>query len=675
MQEPVFTQAPSAFQHRFYEKPAEKPLKGLDLFAKSLSGLWARRSSLRRSWEKKVDAALEAFARLREMPDREFNLLLQASCEQTRAEGMLHLTPSAEDLALVCEVARRSIGLTPYRVQMVASLALCEGYLTEIDTGEGKTLTLAMAASLAAMGGGHCHVVTANDYLAARDAETMLPIYRRLQVSVGVVTGEKEPRERQEAYQCHIVYTTAKEVAADYLRDRLYLGESARTGRRYSLQRMRNRRQSFDGMLQRGLFRAFIDEADNGLIDEAITPLIISQKQDVADLAEACKGAWAIAESLVAGVDYEVWRTEQRIELVGRGLDAAFERGDFPESPLWACPSRRRQLVRLGLEAKEFFNLGKHYIIDESFSGTDTSPIVIVDESTGRPMPNRSWKLGLHQMVEAKEGLPLSRPTQTIAQVSFQSFFRKYGHLAGATGTAREIAGEVWKTYSLATMRIPRNKPKQVTHMGASFFATEMEKEEAILTEIQERWSRRQPVLVGTRTVTSSERLARRLESMGIGCKVLNATRLAAEADVVAQAGQKGCVTIATNMAGRGTDIKLGEGVEALGGLHVISAEAHNNRRIERQLFGRAARQGAKGSVSAYYSFEDEFWKRNLPELIIRSLSKLVRVRRLRPLSGPLNVLTLNLAQRRAEAFARRMRKQVAQNEEELKASLGFSGI
>ena len=665
--------APSEFQRRFYEKGSELPLKGLDLWSKSLAGKWARRSSRLKRWQGTVDAALIATAELVELTDRQFNERVAHRCEVTQVEGVLHLNPSVEDLALVCEVARRSIGLTPYPVQMLAALALCQGYLTEIDTGEGKTLSLAMAASLAAMGGGHCHIVTANDYLAARDAQTMMPVYKRLGVSVGVVVSDKEPAERRSAYHERVVYTTAKEVAADYLRDRIYLGTNDCSGARYTAKRISGARHNYAGMTQRGLFRAFIDEADNGLIDEATTPLIISRQQDVADLEAACRGAWLVAQSLVEGVDYQVWRKEHRLELIEEGLDAAFERGGFPDSPLWGCPSRRRQLVRLGLEAREFFQLGTHYIIEEKYCGSSTSPIVIVDESTGRPMPNRSWKLGLHQMVEAKEGLPLSPPTETIAQISFQSFFCKYGHLAGATGTARELAGEVWQTYELATIRIPRNKSKRVEHEGTFFFRTLGDKEDAILAEIQGRKGVGQPVLVGTRSVTASERLARRLAGLGFTCDVLNATRLAEEADIVEMAGQRGHVTIATNMAGRGTDIKLGAGVEALGGLHVISTEPHSSRRIERQLFGRAARQGAVGSVSAYYCFEDEFWKAHMPARLVDWLGGLSDVRSLRPVTSRLNMLCLLLAQKRAERIARYMRKQVAENEQNLRASLGFS--
>lgn len=665
--------APTEFQRRFHEKPTAEPIKGLDRFAKGLMGRWARRSGVRRQWEQKVQAALALADELRKVSDAALDSQIKKRIELAKLRGPMCLTPVVEDLAWVCELSRRKLGLTPYSVQMEAALALCQGYLTEIDTGEGKTLSLAIAASLSTLGGGRCHLITANDYLAERDAQTMAPLYESLGLSVGFVVGATEPQARLEAYRNPVVYTTAKEVAADYLRDRLVLGEFDCSGRRYTARRLAGLRENSGAMVQRGLFRAFVDEADNGLIDEATTPLIISQQQKVEHLEAACRAAWFVAQQLVEGVDYRVWRSERRLEYLPRGRDSARELGDYPESPLWACPTRRSQLVSLGLEAREFFKQGSHYIIEKKYIGTATSPIVIVDESTGRPMPNRSWKLGMHQMVEAKEGLPMTPPTQTIAQISFQTFFRKYGQLAGATGTAREIATEVWQTYDLATIRIPRNKPKQVSHGGVHFFITAEAKEAAVLDAIRSSQSTGQPVLVGTQSVTTSERMASRLQWSGILCEVLNATRLEEEAKIVAMAGQRGNVTISTNMAGRGTDIKLGSGVEALGGLHVIATEPHSSRRVERQLFGRAARQGAKGAISAYYSWEDDLFTRYLPQGLLKLCLFVNKSRLLGPLTGVFNSAVLSLVQRRAERMNKAARKQVADNEYRQRSELGFS--
>ncbi len=666
-------QAPSEFQYRFYEKAAPTALKGMDAWAKGVAGRWSRRGSIRKKWQAKVDASLALLAGFKELSDEALAEQLHACCDAARLAGPDRLDPSVESLALVCEVARRSVGLTPYPVQMMAALALCQGYLAEIDTGEGKTLSLALAASLACMGGSSCHIVTANDYLAERDAKTMSRLYERMGIEVGVVIGNTQQLERAEAYSKLIVYTTAKEVAADYLRDRIYLGDSTCSGRRYSAKRLSGVGKNYGGMVQRGLTRAFIDEADNGLIDEATTPLIISRQQEMVDLEAACRAAWAVAEEMVEGRDFKVWVQQRRLELTAEGRLTARELGDYPRAPLWDCPTRRSQLVQLGLEAREFFEKGTHYIIEKKYLGTSTSPVVIVDESTGRPMPNRSWKLGMHQMVEAKEDLPMTPPTQTIAQISFQSFFRRYGHLAGATGTAREIGAEVWQTYDLATIRIPRNKPKQVTDEGVRFFAETGEKEDAIVAAIKERQAKGQPVLVGTQSVTTSERLARRLSFSGVRCEVLNAVRIEDEAKIIEQAGQQGNVTIATNMAGRGTDIKLKAGVEALGGLHVIATEPSSSRRVQRQLFGRAARQGARGSTTAFYSFEDDLLKKQLPAFVLRALAKLSRYRFLSGVFKLCSLAALTAAQRRAEKLAKLARKAVAKNENELRSSLGFS--
>ncbi|MDA7639144.1 preprotein translocase subunit SecA, partial [Akkermansiaceae bacterium] len=255
-------------------------------------------------------------------------------------------------------------------------------------------------------------------------------------------------------------------------------------------------------------------------------------------------------------------------------------------------------MILLALEAQEFFTLGSHYIIEDG-------KIVIIDESTGRPMPDRSWKLGLHQIVEAKEGVEITAPSSTIAQISFQRFFQKYRKLSGATGTAREIADEVWVIYGVSTLKIPRNLPNVSQYRNPKFYLSEADREHAVSEEILRCHQNSQPVLVGTRTVTSSEQLGRKLGLKGVDHVILNATRLSREAGIVADAGLKGRVTIATNMAGRGTDIELGKGVKELGGLHVIATEPHEARRVDRQLFGRSGRQGDPGSVSRHYAFDD----------------------------------------------------------------------
>ncbi|YCM45019.1 hypothetical protein V2O64_03170 [Verrucomicrobiaceae bacterium 227] len=654
--------APSQFQDSFFQEKPHPELKGLDLLSKRIAGKWKRRSSILKPWSALVNESVEVRAKLEVLDDKEINKLIL----ETRLEISGSVTPTAESLALICEVARREIGLTPYRVQMLSALALIHGYLAEIDTGEGKTLSIALAAAFEGWKGDPVHVITANDYLAARDAGTMRKLYIRLGLTVSSVIGKTEPAARREGYQADVTYTTSKEVAADYLRDRLQLGEWDRSGARQHVRKFVKAPGSGVRLTQRGLFRALIDEADNGLIDEAVTPLLISQKIKSEDLQAACLGAWKIAEFLRPESDYRVDRNRREVSLTYSGEDKLADSHEFPDVPLWRCPQRRRQMILLALEAREFFTLGSHYIIEEG-------KVVIIDESTGRPMPDRSWKLGLHQIVEAKEGVTITEPSSTIAQISFQSFFQKYRRLSGATGTAHEIADEVWTIYGISTIRIPRNLPNISRHQKPKFYLAEADREHAVVEEILKFHKIGQPILVGTRTVTASEQLGRKLGFKDVEHVILNATRLAQEAGIVAEAGGRGRVTIATNMAGRGTDIELASGVKELGGLHVIATEPHEARRVDRQLFGRSGRQGDPGSVSRHYAFDDILFHTFLPSWVHRMVARTAH-----PQTGKMRFpllcrVLLRYVQNRAEKLAAHRRKHVSENDRQQRASLGFA--
>ena len=654
--------APSRFENSFFQQKAAPELKSLDLWAKRTLGKWKRRKSILQPWSSIVDDAVTAREDLEELSDGEINQRI----EKMRHDITSVVVPNAQSIALLSEVARRELGLTPYPVQMLSALALINGYLAEIDTGEGKTLSIALAAAFESWKGEPVHVITANDYLATRDAKTMGPLYQRLGISVASVVGETQPGQRREAYRADITYTTAKEVAADYLRDRLQLGEWDRSGQRQHMRKFVNAPGSGIHLTQRGLFRALIDEADNGLIDEAVTPLIISQKIESAELQAACLGAWKIAEFLRGQSDYTVHRGRREVILTPEGEAKALDREDFPDVSLWRCPQRRKQMILLALEAREFFVLGSQYIIEDG-------KVVIVDEATGRPMPDRSWKLGLHQIVEAKEGVEITNPSTTIAQISFQAFFQKYRRLSGATGTAHEIADEVWTTYDLPTIRIPRNLPNISQREAPRFYLAESDREDAVIEEIVRCHEAGQPVLVGTRTVTSSERLGKKLAFRNIDHVILNATRISQESGIIAQAGGQGRVTIATNMAGRGTDIELGYGVKKLGGLHVIATEPHEARRVDRQLFGRSGRQGDPGSVSRHCSMDDILFETFLPRWINRLMQMSGN-----PQTGKMMLpiccrLALVFVQRRAEKLAAYRRKGVTENDRRQRASLGFS--
>lgn len=655
-------QAPTQFQDSFFQEQPTESLKGLDLRFKRLIGKWKRRGGVLRPWRSLVDSAEKVRQELESLTEKEINRLILA----TKAKVTPISEPTAEALGLICEVARRELKLTPYRVQMLSAIALIKGYLAEIDTGEGKTLSIALAAAFEAWKGEPVHVITANDYLAVRDERTMRSFYLRLKLRSSAVVGKTEPEMRREGYQADITYTTAKEVAADYLRDRLQLGEWDRSGMRQHVRKFVRAPGSGVRLTQRGLFRALIDEADNGLIDEAITPLLISQKIESEELRLACIAAWKITEFLRGDEDYRVNRSRREVLLTRSGDGKALDNEEFPDVPLWKCPQRRKQMILLALEAREFFSLGSQYIIEEG-------KVVIIDESTGRPMPDRSWKLGLHQIVEAKEGVEITAPSTTIAQISFQRFFQKYRTLSGATGTAKEIADEIWTIYGIATIRIPRNLPN-ISKLGkANFYLSLSDRDNAVVNEIMACHQNNQPVLVGTRTVTSSEDLGRKLGLKNVEHVILNATRLPHEARIVAEAGLRKKVTIATNMAGRGTDIELGHGVKELGGLHVIATEPHEARRVDRQLFGRSGRQGDPGSVSRHYAFDDVLLITFLPGWLHRLVSKAAYRETGRMMFPGVCRVLLGFVQRRAEKVASFQRAQVAENDRQQRASLGFA--
>jgi preprotein translocase subunit SecA len=417
-------------------------------------------------------------------------------------------------------------------------------------------------------------------------------------------------------------------------------------------------------MVMRGLHTAIVDEADSVLIDEAVTPLIISSPRK----NELLKEAGRVAEEIVSALDVEAdYRTNLRyreIEFTDTGRRKIAD-GCSSLPGLWRGSERRLELVQQALVAREFFHLGKQYIIQEG-------KVIIVDEFTGRPMPQRTWRQGMHQAIEAKEGLVISDPSETIARLSFQRFFRCFYHLAGMTGTAREAAGEFWQTYGLPVVTIPTNRPCIREHWPDRVFADETGKWRAIVEEVQRLHATGRPILVGTRSVTASEKLAGLLHERGLQFKLLNAVRLQEEAAIIALAGEPGRVTIATNMAGRGTDIKLGERVATLGGLHVIATERHESGRVDRQLFGRAARQGDPGSAQAFVSAEDELIRRYLArpgrEILMRALQREV------PGKDRIARTAFAVAQRKAQSLASKQRRAVLRTDTWLEEALSFAG-
>ncbi|MBM3879911.1 MAG: prepilin peptidase [Verrucomicrobia bacterium] len=642
----------------------ERLLKGLDAALHGVGGAYRRRAGvlagLRRQAEQ-VDALAREYQDLSNHHLQERLLECRAHFRRGGRASADQLVPA---LAAVREAADREVGLRPFVVQLMGALALHRGYLAEMATGEGKTLTAGLAGVLWAWTRRPCHIITVNDYLVQRDAEWLKPLYHFCGVRVGFVTGMMPPDERRKAYVCDLTYATSKEVTADFLRDGLRVGPLRQPTRRLVRHLLRPAAEGADGLVMRGLHSAIVDEADSVLIDEAVTPLIISTFRANDALREVARLAHELTQPLRPETDYWVNHRYREVELtpVGRAKLAEL---CAPLPGLWRGPSRRMELVKQALVAREFYQPGKQYIVADS-------KVVIVDEFTGRQMPQRTWRQGMHQAVEAKEGLPISDPTETVARISFQRYFRFYHRLAGMTGTAREAAAELWQIYRLPVVTLPTHRPCVRVQYPDRVYPSEEAKWEAVVAEIGRMHAEGRPVLVGTRSVMASETLAQQLTEAGLPYKLLNAVRHAEEALIVAVAGEPGRITIATNMAGRGTDIKLGVGVAARGGLHVIATERHESGRVDRQLFGRCARQGDPGSAQALVSVQDELLRRFLPRLVHGQVRRWVKAGA--PGAQAAAEAALALAQRNAQRQAYKLRRSVLRTDDWIEESLSFAG-
>ena len=565
--------------------------------------------------------------------------------------------------AIVREVAARAVGLRPYREQVAGAFSLEAGCVAEMATGEGKTLVATMPAVLAGWRGRGCHVVTANEYLAQRDAETMKAIYRFCGLTVGCIAQDMAPAERKQAYNAHITYCTNKEVAADFLRDRLLIGTLQGLPSVLLSRMTGDRGVRIDQLVQRGLECAIVDEADSVFIDEAVTPLLISGEAPNQDQIEAYKQAAHLAGALVPATDFRIDRQYREIRLTPAGKQRLAELAE-PLGRLWMGCRRREELVSQALAAGAFFTRDKQYVVDDG-------KVVIVDDFTGRLMPDRTWRDGLHQAVEAKEGLEINLPKETYARISFQRFFRLYRKLSGMSGTVAEAQSELWGIYRLPVVSITTHRPCQRIVMPDRVFTTAAAKWEAVIAEIGGVHRTGRPILVGTGGIRESEYLSGLLAANGLPHRLLNAMRQASEAQVIAEAGQMGQITVSTNMAGRGTDIQLGAGVAKLGGLHVIATERFDARRIDRQLFGRCARQGDSGSAQAFISLEDELLQKHTRMIILAF--RRIFCNNNNEISTFLWRRLTDAAQCRVERVSFRMRREVLSADNWLDHHLGFA--
>jgi preprotein translocase subunit SecA len=544
-----------------------------------------------------------------------------------------------------------------FDVQLLGGWAMMRGKVAEMETGEGKTLTATLPAATAALAGIPVHIITVNDFLVARDAAWMKPLYDVLGLSVGTILEGMSPTDRRRAYGCSITYCTNKQVVFDYLKDRLLLQQENRA-LHLKIEALHRADPRVNRLMMRGLCFAVVDEADSVLVDEARTPLIISGGRGAGDEERVYRQALGAARRMLAGRDYLVSERERHVDLTDLGRAHA-ARLTNRYGGVWNVRGHRENIVRQALAALHLHLHDKHYIVDEG-------QVRIVDEYTGRVMADRSWERGLHQMVEAKEGLEISGRQETLARISYQRFFRRYLRLAGMTGTAREVAGELWAVYGLNTVRIPTNRPQARKIHGDLLYPTSRAKWQGIAEQVAELHKSGRPVLVGTRSVADSEHISGLLNEAGIQHSVLNARQNRTEAEIVAQAGQPGRVTVATNMAGRGTDIRLAPGVGEAGGLFVIASERHEAGRIDRQLFGRSGRQGDPGEGQAMVSLDDELVRSVFGSLLDRLRSG--------HLPGWLGRMLFSWAQRTTERRHSAIRKRLLHSDESLQDLLAFSG-
>ena len=515
---------------------------------------------------------------------------------QELISGRWPLSLIAESFSLIRELAGRQLGQRHYDVQMLGGWTLINGMVAEMETGEGKTLTATLPACTLALAGVPVHVVTVNDYLASRDAEWMRPVYEALDLKVGVITHDLSPSDRQRSYACDVAYCTNKELVFDYLKDRLLFGHKPGNVQA-SLQRLREEGSAHQALL-RGLSFAIVDEIDSVLIDEARTPLVISGQNDNIYETQVYRQAVELAAQLRRNEDFVVTETTQDIALTDAGRQRLTRMVDGFDS-VWSGQRRREELICQGLKALHILHRDRDYLVRDG-------QIQIVDEFTGRVLPGRTWERGMHQMVETKEGCRLTAQKDTLARISYQRFFQRYQGIAGMTGTAKEVAGELWSVYGLRVVKVPTNRMVRRRVLPCRLHKRSEEKWKAVVKRIIEIHTAGRPVLIGTRSVEASEYLSRLLTDRGVIHRVLNAQQDQHEAEIIRLAGEWGKITVATNMAGRGTDIKLAPGVPELGGLHVIASEPHSARRIDRQLYGRCARQGDPGSCELFWALEDE---------------------------------------------------------------------
>jgi preprotein translocase subunit SecA len=646
-----------------YPERGERESGWIDRSFSALQGALARLSIDRRAGLRKISAAIGRQGEtLTALDTPQLDKVRIELRRQFRSRG-LSKPLCIRAFALIRELAERTIHLRHYDSQLMAGWVMLQGQLAEMETGEGKTLAATLAAATAALAGIPVHVITVNEYLVERDAKVMGPLYQALGLTVGYVAQGMAPEACRAGYACDITYCTNKQVAFDYLRDRLLLGNS-RSQLRLQLESAYADNNRLNQFLLRGLCFAIVDEADSVLIDEARTPLILTRNVDSAAEHTAYRQALKLAQELENGRDFflDPARRGVQLSLAGQQKLADLK---LSKEGLWRNARRREELICQALHALHLLRKDRDYLVHED-------KVMIIDANTGRTMPDRSWERGLHQLVEAKEGCPLTDAREQLGRLTYQRFFRRYLRLGGMTGTAREVSSELWSVYGLRVQRIPLHRPSRRRELPTRIYSQAEEKMAAVMASVTEMQEQGRPVLIGTGSVADSELLSRKMTAAGIAHQVLNARQDKEEAEIVAAAGKQQQVTVATNMAGRGTDIPLADRVAEVGGLHVIAACRNEANRIDRQLYGRCARQGDPGSHQTILSLEDELIRQNCRPTLIKFLSGHATKEGL--FQRKLNLYIIRRAQRGIERRHREARRALQQHDRQTGRLLAFSG-
>jgi preprotein translocase subunit SecA len=598
--------------------------------------------------------------RLQSLADTAFSLEVKATRRELGAEGF-HALAMVRACACACEAMRRALGKTPFDTQIRAARLMLQSRAVEMRTGEGKTLAIGLAAAIAGMAGIPVHCVTANDYLVYRDAELLRQTYALLGLSVASVTAQSTPAERRAAYRCDIAYCTAKDLVFDYLRDRM-AGRGTRGDPRRRARHLMRDDSPAEELLLRGLCMAIVDEADSVLIDDARTPLVLAESVPSAMDQSITTPAIAFACTLRRDVDFAIHGAQPSLMPDGTARLQEWARS---AGPTWKSERRAKEIILMALCALHLFERDRHYVVRDG-------KIQMIEQSTGRLMPDRSWSRGLHQLIEQKEGCTASREQQPIAQMTFQRFFPRYLMLTGTSATLMEARSELRSVYALRVARIAPRLPGRRRLFAPRIYAESATKWDQVVQRIAQIHMTGQPLLIGTESVRDSDALAASLQRRGITHQLLNARQDQEEARIVAQAGQRGAITIATNMAGRGTDIALGEGVSALGGLHVICCLLNSSQRIDRQLQGRSARQGDPGSVDILVALDERLIKSWIPSWGLRAICVINDAKS--PIPTWIAHILIRLCQWLEERRERLARAQLIRRDQAMESNLTLGG-